>query len=196
VSTRTGTGRVYGGRSAAGRDADRRGRLLAAGLEAFGTRGYQHTTTEQLCSAAGVATRSFYESFASREALLVALHDSINAQALDAVAAALASVDADDIPARAVSGFTAYLDVITTDARWVRITLRETVGASEATYRDRQWPHRAGGVAPGAGGPAPCAEPARRSTASARRAPVDSQRSLAGCSGERTLLDLASPHIT
>jgi AcrR family transcriptional regulator len=131
-------GRVYGGQSAAGRDAERRERLLTAGLEAFGTNGFQGTTIEQLCTAAGVATRSFYDLFASREALLIALHDDINASALDAIVQALSEVDSDDLHARAAAAFSAYLDVITTDPRWVRITLRETVGASPATYAARR----------------------------------------------------------
>lgn len=131
-------GRVYGGRSAEGRNAERRERLMAAGLEAFGTNGFQSTTIEQLCTAANVATRSFYEIFASREALLIALHDEINGRALDAIVDVLGAVDRDDLGARAVAAFTAYLEVITTDPRWVRITLRETVGASPATYAARR----------------------------------------------------------
>jgi AcrR family transcriptional regulator len=131
-------GRVYGGQSAEGRNAERRERLMAAGLQAFGTRGFQGTTIEQLCTEASVATRSFYELFASREALLIALHDEINARAFDAVVGALRDVEHDDLDARAVAAFTAYLDVITTDPRWVRITLRETVGASPATYQARR----------------------------------------------------------
>lgn len=138
MSGTTRTGRVYGGQSAEGRDAERRERLMAAGLEAFGTNGFQSTTIEQLCTAAGIATRSFYELVASREALLIALHDEINAQALEAIIGALEGVDSDDLHARAVAAFTAYLDVITTDPRWVRITLRETVGASPATYMARR----------------------------------------------------------
>jgi AcrR family transcriptional regulator len=130
-------GRVYAGRSAEGRSAERRARLMAAGLEAFGTHGFQSTTIEQLCTAANVATRSFYETFASREALLIALHDEINARALDAIVRALAEVE-DDLHTRAVAAFTAYLEVITTDARWVRITLRETIGATAATYVARR----------------------------------------------------------
>ena len=131
-------GRVYAGRSAEGRNAERRARLMAAGLEAFGTHGFQGTTIEQLCTSANVATRSFYEIFASREALLIALHDEINARALDAIVHALDEVGGADIHARAVAAFTAYLDIITTDPRWVRITLRETIGATPATYAARR----------------------------------------------------------
>lgn len=129
--------RVYGGRTAEGRDAERRERLMAAGLEAFGTRGFAGTSIEQLCTAASVSTRSFYEMFASREALLIALHDEINARAFDAVVSVLADVG-DDMHASAVAAFTAYLEVITTDPRWVRITLRETRGATPATYAARR----------------------------------------------------------
>ena len=131
-------GRIYGGRTAEGRDAERRERLIAAGLEAFGTTGFQGTSIEQLCTAANVSTRSFYDVFANREALLVALHDDINARALAAIVNALATVDSDDFHARAVAAFTAYLETITSDPRWVRITLRETVGASPATYAARR----------------------------------------------------------
>jgi AcrR family transcriptional regulator len=111
---------------------------MAAGLEAFGTTGYQGTTIEQLCTAANVSTRSFYDLFDGREALLIALHDEINARALEEVVHALEAVDPDDLNARAVAAFTAYLAVITTDRRWVRITLRETVGASPRTYAARR----------------------------------------------------------
>lgn len=131
-------GRVYGGRSAEGRDAERRERLMTAGLEAFGTTGFTGTTIEQLCTAASVSTRSFYDIFPSREALLIALHDDINARALDAIVDALDHADTGDIHARAVAAFTAYLEVITTDSRWVRITLRETIGATPATYAARR----------------------------------------------------------
>ena len=131
-------GRMYAGRSAEGRDAERRERLMAAGLESFGTNGFQSTTIEQLCAAASVSTRSFYETFASREALLIALHDEINDRALTAIVDTLGRVERDDLHARAVAAFTTYLDVITRDPRWVRITLRETVGASAATYKARR----------------------------------------------------------
>ena len=47
--------RGYGGRSAAERRAERRERLLAAGLELFGTRGYAATSIERLCAAASVS---------------------------------------------------------------------------------------------------------------------------------------------
>jgi AcrR family transcriptional regulator len=48
---------------------------LHAGLQVFGTYGYANTSISDVCRAAGVTTRHFYEEFASREALLIATYD-------------------------------------------------------------------------------------------------------------------------
>lgn len=137
--------RRYGNRTSAERRTERRGRLLAAGLEVFGTGGFASASVEALCTAASVSTRSFYEEFTSREALLVELHDQLNQRAFDAVALAAGTVpltDTDDRSAvrRFVSaGVQAYFDVMTADPRWSRIALVETVGVSptvEAARRD------------------------------------------------------------
>lgn len=130
--------RPYGGRSPSERRADRRARLLAAGLELFGTAGYAATTIEQLCSAAGVATRNFYEEFDGRESLLIALHDDVNLRAFEAVAEVLARTDLTDVENRVTAGFAAYLDVMTADPRWARIAIVETIGATPATHAARR----------------------------------------------------------
>lgn len=135
VSTSTkapadGRGRRYRDKTATERRAERRARLLEAALDAFGNAGYRSTSIEQLCADAGVSTRNFYEEFAGREALLIALHDDLNARALDAVVSAIADVDPDDLPARADAGVRAYFGVMTSDERWARIALVESVGVS------------------------------------------------------------------
>src|ERR1700743_249076 len=84
--------RDYGGRTATQRRAERRQRLMTAALELFGTEGYPATSIERLCARANVSTRNFYEDFASREALLIALHDQITQQAFDAVIEAVAEI--------------------------------------------------------------------------------------------------------
>ena len=92
-------GRRYAEKTATERRADRRTRLLEAALDAFGNGGYRAASIEQLCAAAGISTRNFYEEFANREELLIALHDDLNARALTAVVEALAEVDPDDLDA-------------------------------------------------------------------------------------------------
>jgi AcrR family transcriptional regulator len=129
--------RTYGGLSAGERRAERRERLLNAGLELFGTEGYAAASIEKLCNNAGVSTRNFYEEFNNREDLLIALHDRIIEQAFQAVVGALK--DASDTPlrerfTRAVRAF-----VITTasDPRWARLSYVEIIGVSNAVERHR-----------------------------------------------------------
>ena len=109
----TEPGRVYGGRSQDERRADRRLRLVQAGLEVFGTEGWGGTTIERLCAAAGVATRSFYEEFASREALLSAVYEDLMGGALAAV---LPAVEASGTPEErihaGVAGYVHFLSLI------------------------------------------------------------------------------------
>lgn len=130
--------RRYAEKTAAERRAERRGRLLEAALDAFGIDGYRATSIEQLCSAAGVSTRNFYEEFSSREELLIALHDDLNARALAAIVEAIAELDPDDLEARARVGVSAYFRVMTGDRRWARIALVESVGVSQDAEEHRR----------------------------------------------------------
>src|SRR4051794_9638175 len=83
--------RSYGGVSAADRVAERRKRVMAAGLDLFGTHGYTATGVKDVCRAAGVTDRYFYESFADRKALFLAVFDSRIEQLLEIVVAAVAA---------------------------------------------------------------------------------------------------------
>lgn len=132
------SGRRYGDKTAGERHDERRARLVEAALDTFATDGYRGVSIEQLCARAGVSTRNFYEHFSNREELLLALHDDLNARALQAAAAAVAQADPDDLDARARAGVRAYVDVVTTDPRWARIALVESVGVSPTTERHRQ----------------------------------------------------------
>ncbi|MBA0127092.1 TetR/AcrR family transcriptional regulator [Haloechinothrix sp. YIM 98757] len=129
--------RSYAGRSAAERSAERRERLMAAGLELFGTEGYAATSIEKLCTTAGVSTRNFYEEFSSRETLLMRLHDRVIERAMDAVVRALAG--ADDLPLRerVERGMRAYITTTAEDPRWARLSYVELVGISDAVERHR-----------------------------------------------------------
>ncbi len=56
------------------RETERRKKLIAAGLEAFGTKGYAKTNIKSICTLAGLTERYFYESFHGKEDLLSALY--------------------------------------------------------------------------------------------------------------------------
>jgi AcrR family transcriptional regulator len=133
----TDTRRRYAGRSAAERQAERRERLMSSGLELFGTEGYAAVSIERLCSTAGVSTRNFYEEFAGREALLLALHDRVNGAAATTVAAALDEVADADLAGRVTEAVRAYIATTSKDPRWARIAYVEVVGVSPAVEQHR-----------------------------------------------------------
>ncbi|AQS66062.1 TetR/AcrR family transcriptional regulator [Streptomyces pactum] len=134
---RAPTGR-YGGKSAAQRQAERRGRFLDAALRLFGdTPGYRATTVAALSEAAGLSTRQFYEEFRTLEDVLAALHLQVNAWAEEAVLAAAADARELPLPERAAAIFRAYAADVTSDPRRVRITFVEIIGVSPRLEEQR-----------------------------------------------------------
>jgi AcrR family transcriptional regulator len=132
--------RVYAGRSAQQRRAERRNRLIAAGLELFGGSGYRGTSIEALCTAAGVSTRAFYEEFAGREDLLLALYDQVATRTIAATTEAAGAVGDVSLVERITAIVTAFLDAACADPRSARIAFAEVLGVSHAVEQHRlQW---------------------------------------------------------
>jgi AcrR family transcriptional regulator len=136
-SEANGDGRRYGGLTAAERRADRRARLLDAALQLFATTGYAATTIEELCTAASISTRTFYEEVSGREELLLLLHDRILREAEEAAIAALMAAPSDDVRARATAAMRAYVEAMTRDPRHARLAYVEAVGVSPALEAQR-----------------------------------------------------------
>lgn len=130
-------GRRYAGRTAVERRAERRRRLLEAGHELFGTAGYPATSIEELCAAAAISTRTFYEEVDGREELLLLLHAEVLRGAEAAVLRALSSAPLDDATARARAAMRAFVDFMTADPRNARLAYVEVVGVSPAVERQR-----------------------------------------------------------
>jgi AcrR family transcriptional regulator len=85
--------RTYGGVAGDDRQAGRRAQLIEAGLCLLGAaEGPRDLTVRGVCREAGLAARYFYENFADRDALAIAVYDhvvqDIAATTLDAVQAA------------------------------------------------------------------------------------------------------------
>lgn len=128
--------RGYGGRSAEQLTEERRQRLMASALELFGTVGYLPTTVEKLCSHAKVSTRHFYEHFADREALLIAIFEDVLHDTRQKVLVAMMNAETplSERFSRAVDVFfAAHLD----DPRRARITTQEILGVSQRTEAHR-----------------------------------------------------------
>ncbi len=130
--------RTYRGLTAEERESDRRGRLLAAGREIAGTSGYGAMTIEAACRTAGVTARNFYDHFAGREQLLVAVYESILDEHRGAVAAALADEPADALEPRVRTAVRAALETWIADPAAARIAFLEVVGTSDAVEARRR----------------------------------------------------------
>lgn len=127
--------RRYRGHDPARRRLERRERLEAAGLELFGTVGFGTTSVKTVCEQAGVSPRHFYEHFADREALLVALVEAIGEELIEASFSASSANP--DLDSAVRAGVKAYLEVLAGDPRKARLLFRESVGVSETVERVR-----------------------------------------------------------
>lgn len=83
--------RPYRGVQAADRLAERRERLLAAGLDVLGARELVELTVRGICHRAGVASRYFYESFADKDEFVAAVFDWVVADLAAGTQAAVAA---------------------------------------------------------------------------------------------------------
>ncbi|HTT93978.1 MAG TPA: TetR/AcrR family transcriptional regulator [Solirubrobacterales bacterium] len=123
--------RPWRGISPQQRVVERRGRLLEAALEVFVARGFANSRVRDVCREAGLTERYFYESFADKEALLVALTERIVADLVVAVSPAIELVATEPEPAIDAAS-RAVVRSLTGDPRRARILLVEVVGVSPA----------------------------------------------------------------
>jgi AcrR family transcriptional regulator len=130
-----GAGRVWGGMTHAEREQRRAEQLLEAGLEVFGTRGWYSTTVRDVCREANLSQRYFYEHFADREALFLAVVDRIAEQVADVVRGA-ANAPGQTAHEQATGVLTALAESFAADPRTVRVALVESF-ATEAFRRRR-----------------------------------------------------------
>lgn len=121
-------GRAYRGLSPEARKAERRERLVAAGVEVFGTVGFRAATVRQICAAAGLTERYFYESCDNLAGLFEAAYD----HAVDRLRAALMQAVVAAPPgfkAMAESVLRAFYGELQREPRLARIMLIEIYGA-------------------------------------------------------------------
>jgi len=129
-------GRPWRGESAEARRSRRRGQLIEAGVELFGTRGYANSSVKAICDEAGLTERYFYETFPDREGLLIEIYRELIDDAFSLSLAAVAA--ADGLEAEIRDGLTAFATTVTRDPRRARIQQIEVVGVSEALEERRR----------------------------------------------------------
>ncbi|GAB3683924.1 hypothetical protein GCM10027589_53350 [Actinocorallia lasiicapitis] len=130
------TGRRYGGLAARDRRAQRRASLLAAALEICGTRGRRELTVRNVCQAAELTSRYFYESFAGRDALLAALYAERTERIVQATYAAVAAAP-DRLEDQARAGMHAFVRASCDDPRVTRVVFVESAGVRLAFDAER-----------------------------------------------------------
>ncbi len=130
VATPATTGkRNFRGVSPEDRKAERRKRLVEAGLEAFGVHGFLAVGVRDICAVAKLTERYFYESFENREALFAAVYSEAARRIREAIAAAHARARPEPTEfARA--GLEATLRTFRDDPRIARILLLEMLAVS------------------------------------------------------------------
>ncbi|CAJ1583990.1 helix-turn-helix domain-containing protein [[Mycobacterium] wendilense] len=117
--------RPYGGRLPEARSADRRGRLVQAGIELVGTHGVSALTMRAVCREAQLSQKFFYESFTDTEQLLHEVYRTTLDDARHVIGAAAAA--ATDRSARTAAGVDAAARLVRTDPRVCRILLMEPI---------------------------------------------------------------------
>ena len=122
-----GSARRYGGVSAAERQAQRRERLIEAGLDVFGRMGYSETTMRMICSQARLTDRYFYEQFTDCDEVYKVVHQRLSADVMKQIAVAASSVSGDDPIAMVKAGLTAFYTFIKEDPRRAQILLIDAV---------------------------------------------------------------------
>jgi AcrR family transcriptional regulator len=107
---------------------------VAAGLDLLGTDGLAGTTVRGVCARAGLTERYFYESFADRDALVLAVFDDVAAGGMEAIVSAVGAAPADP-HATAVAAFGAFVGYLTEDPRRGRVLLLEAHGSQSLQRR-------------------------------------------------------------
>jgi AcrR family transcriptional regulator len=123
------------------RRRERRRQLLESAFNLFATQGYARTSIEQICQGAYVGFKGFYDEFATKEALFLALFDEQVEQVSAAVIAAAARSDASaGPPVREL--LEAFVHAVLDDPRVGQILFVEAAGLSPAVEAARRATYR------------------------------------------------------
>ena len=102
--------RPYRGVQPADRKAERRGRLLDAGLSILGSSPSVELTVRGLCRSANVSARYFYESFSDRDEFVGAVYDWVIGGLATTIQAAVVAAPADEQAGAAMSALVCAID--------------------------------------------------------------------------------------
>ena len=117
--------RSYGGKSADERASARRGRLVDAAITLMARSGESRTTMTAVCAEAGLTERYFYESFGSRDDVLVAALDAVSEEIARTAVEAVASSSGEPA-ARVRAAIGAVVDLVVAEPDKMRVAVIES----------------------------------------------------------------------
>src|ERR1700752_823804 len=133
---RRGLMRDYNGKTAAERIAERRERLIDAGVELFGERGYAATSIRSVLEQSGLRDRYFGESFADLDSLLAAVYSRLIDEEIAGCTAAIDKTNG------GAEGARALIDTITRsyakNPGKARIKSREILSGGPVAHEQRR----------------------------------------------------------
>lgn len=112
--------RSYRGISAASRRDDRRDKLLVAARQIWGEAGLPEITVRRVCAASGLTPRYFYEHFATRDALVLAVAEQAHEELFTTMVEA-SRAETGGLRRKLLQALTTYLDAIADDPSIHRI---------------------------------------------------------------------------
>ena len=125
------TVRRYRGSSPQERKALRRQQLIDAATRVYGEHGYRHSGVKQVCDAAGLTQRYFYESFSHSDELLIACYEQAARQLREINMAAAEAVGGSRLH-RSHAMLCAYFGYLRGNPRVARLLLLDIRGISAA----------------------------------------------------------------
>jgi AcrR family transcriptional regulator len=139
----SGGGRVYGGVTGQQRIAERRIKLIEAGMSLFGSPGSGSVRVKDVVAEAGLTERYFYESFSDLDALFDAVLELANETVESAVNAAVLEAP-DDAISRISAALRTSTETLAGDPRMIRVIFVEALGkGGRASARRNQFLVRA-----------------------------------------------------
>ena len=130
----TASRRRYGGVPPEERQRQRRIKLIEGATEVFGTKGFHAATVREVCVAAHLTERYFYESFKTLSDLFIAVYVDMRQQLMDRTLKVLSK--ADQQPVELVeSSLRVFLEFIKEDPRRGQVMLVDALGINNEVAR-------------------------------------------------------------
>ncbi len=123
---------LYGGLTREERTNQRRQQFIDAGIELFGTRGFNAVTVRNLCAQTGLTVRYYYESFSSNEDILIAAFDQCFRRIQHHIVTVSNQADANADPRLVIPEILDAVMMELEDKRVARILMLEVLGVSDA----------------------------------------------------------------